>query len=353
MEVEFIIVGQGLAGTCLARALELRGNSFVVINEQEKHCSSKVAAGIFNPITGKRLVKTWMADDIFPFAMDFYQKLEEDLNTQIIRHLNVYKPYASAAEENDIVGKSSDDTFAKYLNLNFDNSILSEQIENESGGVEILKSGNLLSKRLIETYGKHLDLSKKLLNERFDIEKLDLSKAEYISYGGIRAKKIIFAEGHQATENPLFSWLPFTLTKGEILELKINNFQNERIINRGGFLLPTIDRTYLAGASYERKIDQEISEKGKAIVEEKISAFLKKDYEIVGQRVGIRPTVKDRRPFLGHHPEHQNTYIFNGLGTKGVTLGPWFADHLANHLTRGAAIMKEVDINRYFSDFPS
>jgi len=68
---------------------------------------------------------------------------------------------------------------------------------------------------------------------------------------------------------------------------------------------------------------------------------------VVMHKAGIRPTVKDRRPFLGAHPDHNNLYVFNGLGTKGVSLAPYFAKHLVDHMVDGVELMKEVSIGRF------
>ncbi|MEL7021711.1 MAG: hypothetical protein AAGK47_08885, partial [Bacteroidota bacterium] len=62
-----------------------------------------------------------------------------------------------------------------------------------------------------------------------------------------------------------------------------------------------------------------------------------------------RPTVKDRRPFLGKHPDFSRLAIFNGLGTKGASLGPYFAQQMTNHLLQQTALEPDVDITRFAS----
>mgnify|MGYP000091249533 CR=1 FL=1 len=87
-EVDFLIVGQGLAGTILSFFIEKSGKSFIVIDEMPEISSSKVAAGIFNPITGRRNVKTWMADELFPFAEKTYTEIEKLLGEYIYHKKN-------------------------------------------------------------------------------------------------------------------------------------------------------------------------------------------------------------------------------------------------------------------------
>ena len=43
---------------------------------------------------------------------------------------------------------------------------------------------------------------------------------------------------------------------------------------------------------------------------------------------GVRPTVKDRRPLVGTHSGLNSIHILNGLGTRGVMLGPYLANQL-------------------------
>ena len=72
-------------------------------------------------------------------------------------------------------------------------------------------------------------------------------------------------------------------------------------------------------------------------------------YEVIGQEWGLRPTTPDRRPILGQHPENPGVWTLNGLGTKGVSLAPYFADVLIRSMENGEALNKEVDIERYKS----
>ena len=48
MKIDYIIVGQGLAGTLLAYFLEQSGKSVVFVDNGYKTAATKVAAGIFN-----------------------------------------------------------------------------------------------------------------------------------------------------------------------------------------------------------------------------------------------------------------------------------------------------------------
>jgi glycine/D-amino acid oxidase-like deaminating enzyme len=67
MQTEFLIVGQGISGTWLSYYLQKANRSFIVIDNEQPNSASRVAAGIINPVTGRRIVKTWMIDELFLF----------------------------------------------------------------------------------------------------------------------------------------------------------------------------------------------------------------------------------------------------------------------------------------------
>jgi glycine/D-amino acid oxidase-like deaminating enzyme len=88
---------------------------------------------------------------------------------------------------------------------------------------------------------------------------------------------------------------------------------------------------------------------GKKILENKLNAILDVNFITIDHFAGIRPATKDRRPFIGTHPEFKNIGIFNGLGSKDVSIGPYFARKFVYSLEKGTEIEFEVDIKRYIS----
>jgi glycine/D-amino acid oxidase-like deaminating enzyme len=74
--------------------------------------------------------------------------------------------------------------------------------------------------------------------------------------------------------------------------------------------------------------------------------MLKMPFEVVDHLAAIRPTVRDRKPYLGSHTLHENIHIFNGLGAKGSSIGPYFASHFADWLNGETELDKEVNIKR-------
>src|SRR5258708_3301733 len=103
---DFIIAGQGIAGTLLAWFLEKHGKSFVIIDQFNPSSSSQVAGGIIHPITGRRIVKTWMADTLIPYAEAVYKEIENFFSLQIFYHLPVIELIDNVKEYNDWQARS-------------------------------------------------------------------------------------------------------------------------------------------------------------------------------------------------------------------------------------------------------
>lgn len=348
MDFDYFIIGQGIAGTVLAHSLEKQGFSYCIIDADHPETSSKVAAGLFNPVTGKRVVKTWKADYIFPYAATFYTALEEQLSSSFYHPKEIYKPYQSIEEQNDVIAKTAEERLAPFISLKADNKFFHSIIENPLGGISINQGGYLNTQTFLTASRKHFDSKGAYFLEEIDNKDFTF-KNDSVQWKGLHAKKIIFCEGYRAKFNPLFSWLPFSVTKGEMLQIEMENFPESHIINKGGFILPKGNNSFICGSSYEHSIENTVTEKGRLIVEDKLNSILKVPYKITGQRAAIRPTVRDRRPYIGLHPENNKIAIFNGMGTKGVTLSPYFADEFVSFLEKNGELNKEVNISRYFS----
>ena len=169
-----------------------------------------------------------------------------------------------------------------------------------------------------------------------------------IQYKNIKAKHIVFAEGFGMHANPYFNDLPLDGTKGELFIIKAPELDLDVIINTSVFILPLGNHLFKVGATYNWKDKTDVPTKeGKAELLIRIMEILNCDFEIVEHFAGVRPTVKDRRPLVGTHPDHVNVHILNGLGTRGVMLAPAMAKVLFEHVELGKPLDVAVDIKRF------
>lgn len=348
MKVDFIIVGQGLAGTLLAHELFRQNRSFVVFNDPEQIKSSDLAAGLINPVVFRRMTKSWLVDDAFPQMETSYQQLEELLNEQLYFPCRMQK-ILSEEEVDFWKEKIFANQLEAYLevdpNLNFRNLGVSNTF---SFGC-VNKSGRFDIQKLIFVYAEFLNQQNLIRNEKFDYEKLVLQPGSII-YDNITAEKIIFCEGSAASQNPFFKNLKFKHSKGEVLELKIPVLNLSEIVIGKVFVMPIGNDLYKVGATYSwDELNWETTESARMELLVKLRNISSTPFKVLDQKAGIRPTMHDRKPVIGLLPDHPQIGIFNGLGSKGVLLGPYFAKQFADFLIGNSTYLHpEVNILRYF-----
>tara|TARA_R110001592_G_scaffold129358_1_gene341774 strand:- start:4258 stop:5325 length:1068 start_codon:yes stop_codon:yes gene_type:complete len=345
-KVDYIIVGQGLAGSVLSFLLLEKGKTILVIDEEKENTSSRVAAGLCNPVVFKRLTKSWLVDDVLTNAKSFYRQQEKLLGEQFYFDIPIYKLFVDEKEATFWKQKSNEPHLFDWINHKVEHPFNQTYLDHKVGAAKTLQSGYLQTAKWLNHFREFLKKSNSFLGSTFDYSKIEF-KEDSIVWNGYEAKQIIFCEGYQSIYNPYFKWLPFKLTKGEVLTVKFKNLKLDAAINKGVFVLP-YDNNYKLGATYNwDELNENTSEKGKEELLKKARKFITDKIEIIEHKAGVRPTVIDRRPLIGVHPKHKQLGIFNGLGTKGVMLAPFFAQELVNCLLNNTPLDKEVDINRF------
>ncbi|XOV93234.1 MAG: NAD(P)/FAD-dependent oxidoreductase [Bacteroidota bacterium] len=343
-EVQYLIVGQGIAGSLLSWELEKRGLEYIVFDRADTENSSFKAAGLYNPITGRKMVKTWLADKIFPGLEAFYREIEVAIGIKVIFPKNIYRPFMGIDEQNDWQGRLTDCNYSPFIDSIKNTTLGIEGLIDPFGGIMIRNSGYVDVPELMIQYKNWLFSNKKFKSGVFESNKMTIERGT-VKYEDIVAEKVIFCEGAHATNNNYWKYLPFRPVKGEIMEV-VANFQRDLIVNRNVFIVPK-SQSFLIGSTYDHKhLDNEPSEAGMRNIQDRLSKIFNIEYSVKGQWAGVRPATFDRRPFIGLHPEHPEIGIFNGFGTKGVSLVPFFAAEFVNFLLGNQQLTPEVDIVR-------
>ncbi|WP_299820065.1 FAD-dependent oxidoreductase [uncultured Pontibacter sp.] len=349
MNYDFIVVGHGLAGAVLSYTLRKRGYQVLVIDEPRKDTASKVAAGLVNPVAGKRFAKAWLADAFIPAADAFYTELEQRYGQQLYFRKPIYKIFSSVGEQNTWMAKSADEGWQGYISATHTQSINQPDVQDPFGGIMINKGGYLKVEETLRLLENELLEQGMLLPERFEMEHLYLTETG-VQYKNITAKKLVFCEGYQVVRNPYFKWLPLQPTKGEVLDVEPDNFKSDCIYNKAVYVVPVEGSRFKIGATYDwRQPNEEPSEAGKDELSERFSQITQKSFKVINHRAGIRPAVRDRHPLAGTHPEYSQLSVFNGMGSKGVLMAPYLADNFADALAGKTELLPEIHISRYFS----
>lgn len=350
MRVDYLIVGAGIAGSVLADHLIKAGKEVLVIDDASKSNSSKVAGGLYNPITGRQMVKTWNCDNLFDYLIPYYRGLEKELNATFMHDIPIYRPFFSFEEQNEWMAKSADASYQHYIKAIKSKPEWSEEVSNPYGGLLLDNSGYLDTAAFLKVYREKLRNQGALVETDFQFERLKRVSDKF-SYDEIEAERIVFCDGRTGKENPYFSWLPFSLVKGELLFMKSDVIPRV-IYNRGVFVIPLKNGLVKCGSTYEHKqLDEKPTNQAQNELVRRVNKLINFSFEIVDQKAGVRPATKDRKPFIGQHPNEQGVWIFNGLGTKGVSLAPYYAKQFVSHLEEGKPLDAEVNIERFFSLF--
>ena len=342
---DYIIIGCGLGGIAFCEKALQQQKSFIVLDNPTEN-SSKIAAGLYNPVILKRFSQVWHAQEQLNLLTNFYIHLETKLNVKLDYKLPILRKLFSIEEQNNwfiATDKPKVGTFLspKLLQKNY------PFLQAPFGFGEVHHTGYVDTKQLLLHYQKYLQKSNSYLHEQFDYQALE-SHDDYVQYKNIKAKHIIFAEGFGVRYNPYFNHLPVDGTKGELLIIDAPDLQVNDIINSSIYIIPIGEHKYKVGATYNwDDKTNEPTENGKNELLENIQNIINCDYKIVAHTAGIRPTVKDRRPLVGTHPEHNRFHILNGLGTRGVMLAPEMAHHLFEHIENNIPLDDHIDIKRY------
>ena len=343
--VDYLIVGLGLAGISFCEVLERNKKSFKVISD-DSQTSSLVAGGLYNPVILKRFTLAWNAKEQLDLAIPFYSELEKKLDVKLDYKIPILRRFASINEQNLWFEASDKPNLSHFVAP----KILSHHnpsIEAPYGYGEVLHTGRIDTAVLLRHYGHYLGGKKLLLRETFDFEALKPKKG-FVEYRGSKAKNIVFATGFGIKNNPYFNYLPLNGTKGELLTIKAPALKEEQVIKSSVFIIPLGNDMYRVGATYKWKDKSNTpTEECKQELLQKLDTFLKCSYEVVDHVAGIRPTVSDRKPLVGRHPEHENMYLLNGLGSRGVMIAPMASKHLYALIENKEAMVPEMDLSRF------
>lgn len=344
--VDYIIVGQGLAGSILSQQLKKQGFSFVVIDKGIEKSSSVVAAGIMNPLVLKRLTKTWRADEFVTYNKQFYKEVNTIFQQELWKPIIIEKLISSSDEKSFWYHRFKTAQLNEYIEPKL--SACSHNLlgkKNYSSG--IVKQASWLNVELyLKKYRNYLNENRLLLNEVFDFDCLE--NFEKVRYKNITAKGIIFCEGAEAINNPYFNYLRFKLTKGQTVDINCELQTNNSILQKKVFIHPFAKNHFKVGASFSWEWENESVEK---LVSKQLLMDLEdlgvSNYKVIYEKAGIRPSVEDRRPLVGEHPIHNNVFIFNGMGARACMMVPLLAKELATFLKEKTPLHKEVLLSRY------
>lgn len=341
--VNFLIVGQGLAGTVLAHELIQRKQTVLVIDQLHASSASRVAAGLFNPFVFKWITKSWKAGELIPQLLKTYSEFESLLERPLLHQNGIVRVISSQKEKERWDRKSIRPDFAEHLGPV--EEISGSKYDKGFGHVNIKSAGWLNVAELIDGYRQHLESRDLLIESEFD--HAEVKPGSPGSYKHIKFDQLVFCEGAGVDKNSFFKHLAFKHTKGEVLDISAPEIDLNHCLNYGQFIVPRGEGKFRSGTTYNwEELNDTPTEYGREKILRNHHEFFEGHAEVIEHKAGIRPTSADRRPFVGRHPDHPSLAILNGTGSKGVLLIPWCVQQLIDHLLKGQELNEEIDVSR-------
>lgn len=330
MNKKYLVAGHGLAGCVLALTFLRKKIPFKIAGRSMEGEASIASSGLITPITGRKYVKSWMIDEFIDSALDFYCWSEELLGKKYFHPVDIVRflshPEALLAWEK----RKGDPAYHDYIsNKKY------EELDRLGRPYGIL------------TGGYRLDAKNWLMDVRQLLARQELLSDELISleeeYSGYDA--VIYATG---AVGPSVS-AGLIPNKGEALVVRLPEWPYPGIMKEDIFFVPVEgNNQFWVGSYYERwPKNANPSLEGKEQLIAAIEQVYKGSFRIDEHLAGIRPTIDDRRPLVGPYPGRPGKFIFNGMGTKGTSLAPYWAQHLVSHLVIDQPIHKLVNPARY------
>ncbi len=345
---DYLVIGQGLAGTVIAEQLLQHHMSLTVIDPGGGIHASQIAAGIMNPITGRRFVMSWMYDELLQIAIPFYEKLEVKLDQVFLDQRNIIRSPANQGALSDWLARSEQSGYQRLI-VPRTKPFRHPCLQSLDPAIENSDSYQLFIPKLVNSYRRYLEQQQLLHKTNFSHEELKFSEG-HVTYQDVRYRGVIFCEGARISENPFFPPDLLNPSVGERIEVRIADLYIAELLKYKYYLLPWEAQVFWFGAFTHWNVSEPLpTAAGKSELSSALTKTVKVPFEIKNHAAAIRPTVVDRRPILGTHPELPQIHLFNGLGTKGASLAPYWSQVLIDHLLKKKQVPSQVSIDRFFN----
>ena len=307
------IVGQGLAGTCLGLEFLKRGVDFKIV-DSGKGGSTRVAAGLINPLTGKNFQPSWLIEDFHPYAVDYFERLGERFGVKLWHALPVMRLAETEKEWEKITSKLETPEVSQWLDSECD-----AQTPDGFVGHVILRGGGWLDTR------RFLDVTRDYFQQQGVLEIGD-EKLDHVD-----PTRILCEGARGLMQDQLGS---HRCAKGEILTVRAQWSEEFIKIGSGGWLIPIGQGLFRVGSTYEwNQLDELPTDAGLSRICEIAKKLGGDGFQVVEHVAGIRPILRRSQPLIGK--SSAGNWMFNGLGSKGSLYAPKIAAMLADWIIDG------------------
>ncbi|MDP0501648.1 MAG: FAD-dependent oxidoreductase [Verrucomicrobiota bacterium JB022] len=336
-KADFLIVGQGLAGSLLAWELLQRGCRVRVLDQPQAGAASRSSGGLVNPLAGKKFPAAWQVAETLPLARQTYAALEAQLGEQLWSDQPMLRVLVDEKQVPALDQAATDPTAGAYVGDRFAPGHWSAYFDDSLGSFLTAQSGWVDFELLVIRFRQWLE-GEGMLVHAWPEDGTDL------------AETVVYCEGWRGQHNPHFSFVPWTPDRGLILHLElVDGEMPPYIVNRSEWLRPMGNGRFAAGATHGwDNFEQAPRENEVLALLNSIHSWTRARFKVIGATSGVRPAVTDRVPVVGRHPADPQRAIFNGLGGKAALPAPYLARLLARHLLDGTALPDSHSVARFW-----
>ena len=344
-----IVIGQGIAGTTVAWQLLKRGAKILIVDREPDITSSKIAAGLITPITGRNLKPAWQWDQLWPFAKEFYRDIESRTGTSFFHEVATVRIFANDHQRAATARRNPNPS----VHIEPPEIPLTvEHFHAPFGTFEMSPAARL-------DVPEYLSVSRRHLASIDSYRAATVDVAADIQFAGdmvsiprldVTATRLTFCQGFAGQTNPWFPNVRFDASQGEILTVHCPGLTERRVVRHGIWLAPIGDGLFKVGSTYDRdRLDGVAIETRRDEICEQLQRFLKLPFTVVDHAAAVRPNLVGRHPGIGRHSQHPQLACFNGLGSKGTLQAPYFANQMADLLIDDTPPDTNVDLATRFT----
>lgn len=331
--MKILIIGQGIAGSCVAWKLIHRGIPCLVVDRPISETASRVAAGMVNPLTGRQLRPEWRQEECLPMADAYYQETEQELQGTWWQKSPIYREL-EREDQLEIWSHRQTDP----ASCNFAGPLLPWPKDwNGLGKAAYTRGGAVLHvEKLVNAQREWLIAQGAFKEGEVQLKELQTTD-NGILYQGEHFDKVVWCTGYEVGEQLQQARFQGRCSKGTIIDVALPEFEwNAGILHFGHWLVQH-SGVWRFGATYEWTWDEASVASGIAV--QQLIHSLRQRYQgeiqLLRSRAAVRPIIRYSQPVACPIPDLKHQYIFSGLGSRGVTTSPWVAEMLVEHLLTG------------------
>lgn len=327
IHVDVLVVGHGLAGAAVVDECARRGLQVAVVAEARPGQASRVAAGVVNPVVLKRLVPSWRAQELLPLARSHYRGAEKRAGRSFWHDAPLEVIFASAADARQWRARQNHPELASFIDPQVNGTSDVKGIQADHGTGRVVAAAWLD----VNTY----------LNDQ---QQRLCTQGHWLAHSAdCSAQWTIHCTGP-------FADLPGLVpVKGESIVIHLPGLDLDHMVHRGVFIVPLGRDLYRVGATFQW-LDVWSGPTAEArawLLSQTAGALnirMRERVHVVEHHAGVRPASRDRRPLIGRISHDEA--VINGLGSRGVLIAPWCAQHLLDHLLNGSPLDPAVLADR-------